>query len=95
MAIAHICDEIEKYQLDISKIDNNDCAITFFFARTAKEPLPEVQGELRVDRIAGNFEITAKCGGWTVMPVHGPWEVIHDYLLDISRVEQESSDSAS
>lgn len=81
-AIDHISDELDAFRCAISKVDDNDLAVTIHFGRSLNG-MPEVKGEIRIDRLAKNFEIAGSCEG-TMLPISGDWEMIIEYLRQLT-----------
>lgn len=89
MLVTQIAEELERYQLVVYQVMNNDHAITYKFKRSNVVGLSDVFGYLRIDRIKKLFEICASFDGSMMLPIKGDWLAIHDYLLNISYVAQE------
>lgn len=77
-AIDHISDELDKFRCVISRVDDNDLAITIYFDRRI-DNLPLVKGEIRIDRIMHDFGIIGFCDG-LMLPAKGDWSMILTYL---------------
>ena len=84
-ALDHISDELDIFRCAISHIEDNDLAVTIYFGRQA---MPSVEGEIRIDRITGKFEIVGVCGGF-MMPIEGDWPVIFEYLRQLTSPPEE------
>ena len=74
MAIEYIADEFRSLGLHIKRVANNDLAVTFY----AEGDNTEI--EMRIDRIAREFQISAIQDGHTIFPASGAWELIKEYL---------------
>jgi len=75
-ALEYISDELDKFRCTISRIEDNDLAVTIYFGRNT---IPSVDGEIRIDRIFKNFSITGICNG-LILPMSGDWGTIIEYL---------------
>jgi len=76
--IDHICNIIEDYGYNITLINNHDLAITIIFNNINDKC------ELRIDRLACRFELSAKHYGHTYIPMTGDWELILQCLNELS-----------
>jgi len=81
-AIEHISDELDKFRCVISRVDDNDLAITICFDRCINN-LPIVEGEIRIDRVMNNFGIIGSCDG-LMLPINGDWSMILTYLEQLT-----------
>lgn len=75
MALDYICTKIEQFGFVIDEQENLDLIIRITFKRG------EDYGELRIDRLAREFEICAVVDGETIIPATGSWELVINYLL--------------
>ena len=87
-ALDHISDELDKFRCTVSHIEDNDHAVTIYFGREMNG-MPSVEGEIRIDRITGNFEIVGICGGF-MLPIEGDWSVIIEYLRQLTNPQPDS-----
>ena len=79
VVIDHICSILEEdYRYNIMQINNNDLAITIIFHNTYSEC------ELRIDRLACRFELSARHCGYTYIPVTGDWELVLKCLDELN-----------
>jgi len=81
-ALDHISDELDQFRCVVSRIEDNDLAVTIYFFRNMNG-LPAVNGEIRIDRITRNFQIVGTCEG-LMLPVEGDWSVILEYLRQLT-----------
>jgi hypothetical protein len=81
-ALDHISDELDQFRCVVSHIEDNDMAVTIHFQRDLNG-LPAVKGEIRIDRMATNFQIVGACEGF-MLPVEGDWSVILAYLRQLT-----------
>jgi len=81
-ALDHISDELDQFRCTISRIEDNDMAVTIYFGRNMNG-MPAVEGEIRIDRVRKLFEIVGICEGW-MLPAEGDWSVIIEYLRQLT-----------
>jgi hypothetical protein len=81
-AIEYISDQLDSFRCTISSVDDHDVAITIRFGRSMSG-LPDVEGEIRIDRFDKTFEVVGYCDG-TMLPIKGDWELVIEYLRQLT-----------
>jgi hypothetical protein len=79
MAVEFISDEFQKLNFHINRVIDNDLAVTFY---------AEGQNctiEMRIDRLAQKFQLSASKDGYTYMPVVGNWDRIMGCMQQLTR----------
>lgn len=89
-ALDHISDELDQFRCTISRVEDNDLAVTIYFGRNMNG-MPAVEGEIRIDRVNERFEIVGVCEGF-MLPAHGDWSVILEYLRQLTCPPLEEGD---
>jgi hypothetical protein len=84
MALDYICTKIEQFGFVIDEQENLDLIVRIVFKSG------EDYGELRIDRLAREFEICAVIDGETIIPAVGSWELVMNYLLVAARSAADS-----
>lgn len=79
----HIYDALSRYGCIPSDTQNFDTSIIVYFTRPRDAVFPLLDGELRIDRIYRNFEISAKFGDEIILPIVGQWEKVEAFLQKI------------
>lgn len=77
----HLADELTQLGYCVGDVFNFDTSAIILFKQSVNDCV--VDGELRVNRIDRQFEISAKCGDETILPVFGMWDTIDKYLRNI------------
>lgn len=77
-AIDHLCDELHKFRLTVTHVDNYDLVIVINFT------LPRGIGEIRLDRLTRMFEITAVNDNYTYLPRKGDWPMVEQCLSQLN-----------
>jgi hypothetical protein len=80
IAIEYIIEELKKFNFEVSNILDCDASIIVDFERE----INKTKGELRIDRIEQCFEISARIGDATFLPISGGWSIIEEYLSQLS-----------
>ena len=81
-ALEYIGDQLGTFRCTVSEIIDNDLAVTIRFGRSLNG-IPEVEGEIRIDRMTKQFDIAGRCEG-TMLPATGDWGVIIEYLRQLT-----------
>lgn len=77
-ALEFIQEQLDKYQIDINYITDYDHSMIIKFGRHCKN-LPDIFGDIRIDRINKNFIVCGYCDGY-LLPLVGDWEDVVEYL---------------
>jgi len=78
VVLEYLCNAIEGLSYTISDIDNCDLAVTIKFGNTS------TIGELRVDRLAQDFELTVRHKDFTFLPIRADWDAIINAIRKVS-----------
>ena len=75
--LEYICSAVEQLSYVISSIDNYDTSVVIKFKDAVSN------GELRVDRMAREFELTIQRDGYTYLPLRSDWDLVISNLRKV------------
>ncbi len=76
ITLSYIFDLLTASDLLISDYRNYDVMIIIAFYNKEKDLI----GELRINRMLKEFEICIQCGKVLILPAHGDWDLVTEYL---------------
>jgi len=82
VVLDYICNAVEQFGYSIINVEDNDLAITIKFS------CKSTNGELRVDRLAKEFELTVKSSGFVYVPIRGDWGIIIEFLRELNNARR-------
>lgn len=78
-AVEHLADQLDEFECVVVGYVDYDMSMVIAFKRRD----PPAEGELRIDRTQGDFEISIKRGDEMFLPRRGSWAMVIEYLIKV------------